>query len=135
MIATKILSPKIRENSREIYIAKSLSNEKRKELALKSLSSKEKITEIAKEEQVSRKFIYQQKEKAISAIEEIFSDKRDVEEVLFTIEVTKTWIKRMVIALILLCRGSYRGVMEFCLDILGYKISLGSIHNIVNEAI
>ena len=134
MTANKILSQNPTENSREICIAKSLDNDKRKEIALKSLSGKETITDLAKEEQVSRKFIYQQKGKAISAIDNAFSEEKENEKVLFTIAVTKNWIKRLVIALILLCRGSYRGVMEFCLDILGNEISLGSIHNIVNEA-
>jgi hypothetical protein len=136
MTATKVLSTNINKNSREICIAKSLNNGKRKEIALKSLSGKEKITEIAKEEQVSRKFIYQQKDKAISGIDNAFSEQMNSdEEVLFIILVTKNWIKQVVIALILLCRGSYRGVKEFCLDILGYEISIGSIHNIVIEAV
>lgn len=42
---------------------------------------------------------------------------------------------QVILGLSLLCRGSYRGIIEFCSDILGYKISLGSVHNIVNQAI
>lgn len=120
----------------KICKAKSLSQNKRKEIALKSISGTRKITDLAEEEEVSRKFIYHQQEIAKSAIDNAFSDKKEnEEEVLFYIPVTKSWLMQVILGLSLLCRGSYRGIIEFCFDILGYKISLGGVHNIVNQAI
>lgn len=39
----------------------------------------------------------------------------------------------MILALTLICRGSYRGVIEFLRDLLGVQISEGTVHN-VHEA-
>src|SRR5437588_10741370 len=37
--------------------------------------------------------------------------------------------------LLLLCHSSYRGVVEFYRDLLNVNLSVGTVHNIVREAI
>ena len=60
---------------------------------------------------VSRKFLYQQKHKANKALDEAFTDSQDDREVLFYLPVTKTWLFQLILALILICHCSYRGVV------------------------
>ncbi len=47
--------------------------------------------------------------------------------------VTKTWLKQLILALILICHCSYRGVKELLRDLFDTQISLGSIHNLVHS--
>ncbi|HHL18470.1 MAG TPA: hypothetical protein ENJ33_01905, partial [Thiothrix sp.] len=56
-------------------------------------------------------------------------------DVLFYIPVTKTWLVQVVLELVLVCHSSFRGVIVFFRDIFDYKIGLGTIHNIVQNAI
>ena len=91
MTANKILCTNNSKKSSNFCKAKSLDKKKRKEIALLSLSEKKGITELSKKERVSRKFIYEQKEKAISAINKAFveENRNENEKVLFTIEVQR----------------------------------------------
>lgn len=114
--------------------AKQLDNKQRQDLAEKALSGTESICNMAKENKVSRKFIYQQKEKAKAGINQAFSEDSP-SDVLFYIPVTKAWLIQVVLALVLVCHSSFRGVIVFFRDILDKKISLGTIHNIVQDAI
>ncbi|MBW8828903.1 MAG: hypothetical protein JF606_05635 [Burkholderiales bacterium] len=57
----------------------------------------------------------------------------DDEKVLFEVKVTRRLLCQMILALTLICRGSYRGVIEFLRDLLGVHISEGTVHN-VHEA-
>ncbi len=56
------------------------------------------------------------------------------QEVLFELTVTKTWLRQVVIALTLICRSSYRGVVEFLRDLLGVPVSLGCVHDVLQAA-
>ena len=38
---------------------------------------------------------------------------------LFHLSISKTWLRLVIVALTLICRSSYRGVVEFLRDLLG----------------
>ena len=42
-------------------------------------------------------------------------------EVLFELAVSKAWLRQVVVGLTLICRRSYRGVVEFLRDLLGVR--------------
>ena len=107
----------------------------RQEIAVKVLSKQEPITQIAHQEQVSRKFIYQQKEIAQQALNQAFEKKAPEHEVLYYLPVTQTWIFQFILALILICHCSYRGVKEILRDLFDYPISISTIHNRVMAAV
>ena len=56
----------------QFYNAKQLDTSTRKRLALNSLSRPRSVTQLAQDNKVSRKFIYQQKDKALNAINDTF---------------------------------------------------------------
>ena len=85
---------------------------------------------------VSRKFVYAQRNKAASAIDSVFSKRKNGDEqVLFDLPVNKEWLKQLILSLVLICHSSYRGVLELLRDLFDYHISIGTIHNVVFEAL
>jgi hypothetical protein len=48
--------------------------------------------------------------------------------------VTKRWLRQVIVALALMCRGSYLGIIEFMRDLLGASISIGTVHNVLRSA-
>jgi hypothetical protein len=40
----------------------------------------------------------------------------------------------VIVALTLICRSSYRGVVEFVRDLLGVRISIGTVHHVLELA-
>jgi hypothetical protein len=105
------------------------------DLAIQAMSGSTNISNLASEHQVSRKFVYQQKDKARVALDEAFAPTCDDDEVLFYLPVTKAWLRQVILALTLICHSSYRGVVEFLRDILGVSISVTSVHNLHQVAI
>ena len=79
---------------------------------------------------VSRKFVYQQANKASAALAEVFSSSAPDDEVLFELPVTKTWLRQLTLDATLIGHGSYRGVVELMRDLLGVRISEGTVHNV-----
>jgi len=79
--------------------------------------------------------LYQQAHKAQGALEEAFDSSPKEEEVLFWLPVTKAWLRQLVLALVLICHASFRGVVELFRDLLDTDISVGSVHNIVHQAV
>jgi hypothetical protein len=63
-----------------------------------------------------------------------FSSATPDNDVLFELVVTKAWLRQVIVALVLMCRGSLRGVVEFLRDLLGVSISVGSVHDILQSA-
>ncbi len=106
----------------------------RQQLALDALNG-QPIADLARHYDVSRPFIYQQVDKAQQALQQAFDPPPEANDVLFYLPVTKRWIQQLVLALILICHCSYRGVQELLADLLDYPLSLGSIHNIVHQAV
>jgi hypothetical protein len=100
------------------------------DLAIQAMKGSVNISHLASEKNVSRKFVYQQKNRALEAITDAFAPTAADDEVLFYLPVTKAWLHQVVLALTLICRSSYRGVVEFMRDILGVPISVGSVHNL-----
>lgn len=115
-------------------VAASLPPVSRKRLAIEVLSKAEPISHLAAQHQVSRKFLYQQGDKADEALEEAFAPCPDNSEVLFYLPVTKTWLFQLILALILICHSSYRGVVELLRDLFDLPISVGTIHNRLQSA-
>ncbi len=115
--------------------AATLSQEDRKSLGIQAIARTKPISQLANENNVSRKFLYSQKDKASSALNSAFSSKCNESNVLFYIPVTKKWIRQFVVALILICHSSFRGAMEILDSVFDYKISPGTVHNIVHDAV
>jgi hypothetical protein len=55
--------------------------------------------------------------------------------VLFYLPVTTAWLQPVMLALVLLCHSSFRGVVAFCRDVLDWPIALGSVHAMVQQAV
>ncbi len=54
---------------------------------------------------------------------------------MFYLPVTRAWLRQVVLALVLLCHSSFRGVIGFFRDVLDQPIALGTVHNIVQQAV
>lgn len=106
----------------------------RQQLALDALTG-HPITELARAHDVSRKFVYQQADKAEHALAEAFTpDPPDDDDVLFYLPVTQAWLKRLILALLLICHSSYRGVFEVLRDLFHCPRSLGFLHAVARAA-
>ena len=121
--------------SQPTSVAASLPPTQRKNLAINVLARTEPISRLAARHQVSRKFVYQQVHKANGALDEAFNPDPDDREVLFYLPVTKSWLFQLILALILICRSSYRGVVELLRDLFDTSVSISSIHNLVMKAV
>ena len=116
--------------------ASSLGPNQRKQLALNVLQRTRPVNQLAKDNDVSRKFLYQQAAKASEGLDQTFAPSSKDKDVQFYLPVTKKWIHALVLALILNCHSSFRGVIEILKAMFDYHdMSLGTIHNIVQQAI
>ena len=106
----------------------------RKDLAIQALGRSETVSGLAARHGVSRKFVYQQTHKARAALADAFSPAVPDDEVLFELAVTKAWLRQVIVGLTLICRGSYRGVVEFLRDLLGVPVSVGCVHDVLQAA-
>src|SRR3954454_8018513 len=106
----------------------------RKDLAIQALAGSETVRDLAARHGVSRKFVYQQTNKASAALDEAFSPVVRDDEVLFELAVTGAWMRQVIVGLTLICRSSYRGVVEFLRDLLGLPVSLGHVHDVLQAA-
>ncbi len=117
-------------------VAHQLEGAQRQQLAIDVLAGNGSVTELAERHQVSRKFLYQQADKGEQALAQVFSPPpSEKEKVLFYLPVTKAWLRQVVLALVLLCHSSFRGVMAFFREVLDCPLALGSIHNSVMQAV
>lgn len=115
--------------------AKALGAGERLSLGVQGLAGHQSITGLAEEAGVSRKFIYQQTGIAQAALDDAFAATEADDNVLFHLPVTKNWLKQAALGLTLICHSSYRGVHEFCRDLLGVNMAVGTVHNLVQDAI
>ena len=84
--------------------AKRLGPQQRQELALEGLAGAHSVSHLAEEHDVSRQFVYRQIHKAEQALGQAFTPPPpDDERVLFHLPVTKRWLRRFVVALLLIC--------------------------------
>ena len=102
-----------------------LPGDDRKDLAIQALARSETVSNLAARHGVSRKFVYQQTHKAREVLDEAFSPAVPDSEVLFELAVTKAWLRQVIVGLTLICRGSYRGVVEFLRDLRCLPVSMG----------
>ena len=117
-----------------LSIAASLAPATRKEIGIKVLTQSETVSQLAQEHEVSRKFIYEQGNKAQQALEESFAASADEQEVMFYLPVTKNWLYQLILSLVLVCHCSYRGVVELFSALFDLPISVGTIHNRLKSA-
>lgn len=107
----------------------------RQQLALGALAG-QSVSALADQHQVSRKFVYQQLGHAHDALDQAFAPPPDQPpHLLFWLPVTKPWLRQLVLGLSLICHSSLRGVQELLADLFDYPLSLGSIHNILHQAV
>ena len=112
--------------------AHSLNSSQRQDMAMHAIEGNMKIVRIAEIYGTSRKFVYQQKNKALTGISQAFEDKQKKDDdVLFYLPITKAWIKQFVLALVLICRAPYHGVVEILRDLFDYTISKAGVHNTI----
>jgi hypothetical protein len=107
----------------------------RQNLAVQILAGTHPVAELARQHQVSRKFLYQQADTATHALTRAFAPAPAADDVLFYLPVTKAWLRQLVLALVLICHSPYRAVVELLRDLFDWKISLGTVHNIVHSAV
>lgn len=116
--------------------ARHMSGDRRLDLAMEALQGTRSISSLAEEHDVSRKFVYQEQRRAETALEEAFSPKaKPNDEVLFYLPVTKAWLRQLVLALILICHSSIRGVVELLRDLFDSSLSEGSVLNVLLAAV
>src|SRR6201981_405432 len=119
---------------RSVGAAARLPESDREDLPILPLARLEPISDLAVQHGVSRKFVYSQKHKARCALDDAFISATTDDTVLFQIPVTKRWLRQVIVALALMCRGSYLGILEFMRDVLGWPISIGTVHNVLHAA-
>jgi hypothetical protein len=94
------------------------------------------ITALADRHQVSRKFVYQQLHQAHGALDQAFAPSpAEPPQLLFWLPVTKPWLRQLVLGLTLICHSSLRGVTELLADLFDYPLSLGTVHNVLQQAV
>jgi hypothetical protein len=114
--------------------ARRLDAQRRQDLAVAVLAGS-CVTDLARQNEVSRKFIYRQKEQAQQALQQSFTPSSEDEEVLFQLPVTKKWLHGLALGLMLSCGSSFRGIRQLLDDHFGYPLSLGTLHNISARAV
>ncbi len=112
-----------------LSIAASLSPDIRQDIVIQVLSRSQPISHLAATYQVSRKFIYQQGDKAQRSLDESFAPSQGDDDVLFHLPVTKSWLYQLILGVVLICHSSYRGVVELFRDLFDLPISIGTVHN------
>jgi hypothetical protein len=129
--------PQTQSSQSQTAGAKFINSDRRKDLALQVLTRTQPVTALAQSHEVSRKFVYQQAHKAEHALQEAFATPvmGDDHAVLFHLPITKTWIRQYVLGTVLIGHTSLRGVVELLGDLFHYPISLGTVHNIIDQSI
>jgi hypothetical protein len=118
-----------------IWPAQRLLPTQRQDLAVQVLAGAQPVAELARQYEVSRKFLYQQANIADEALAQVFHPEPKDEEVLFRLPVTKAWLRQLVLGLVLIGHAPYRAVVALFGDLLDRPISLGTVHNIVHGAV
>lgn len=115
--------------------AEQLTPQQRQQIARDILAG-HPLAELARKYNVSRKFLRSLRSLARDALDRAFApNPARPHDVLFFLPVTHDWLEQLALSLILTCHSSLRGVHEILRDLFDYKLSLGSIHNIVAQAV
>jgi hypothetical protein len=79
----------------------------RQELAVAALAGARPVSHLAADYQVSRTFVYQQADKADQALTAAFAPELPADgRVRFWLPVTAVWLRRLILALLLVCHSS-----------------------------
>jgi hypothetical protein len=105
----------------------------RQQLALAALAGAP-VCHIAAQNHVSRKFVYQQLDRAHDALELTFAPPPPA-QLLFWLPVTRPWLRQLVLGLVLVCHSSFRGVSELLADLFDHPLCVGTVHNILQQAV
>ena len=76
------------------FVAATLRPETRQQIAIEALANAKPISHLATDYEVSRKFVYQQSDKAKQALDESFVPKTPDEQVLFHLPITKNGVAK-----------------------------------------
>jgi hypothetical protein len=115
--------------------AQALGPQQRQRLAIEALAGTTPITELADQNQVSRRFVYRQHDIAHHALSNAFDPPPADEKILFHLPVTTHWIRQFTLGLVLIGHCPLRGVVELFGDFFDHSISLGTVHSIVHSAV
>jgi hypothetical protein len=115
--------------------AQRLSPQERQDLAVQVLAGAQPVLDLAREHDVSRKFLYQQAHTAQDALTQTFNPDPKTHDVVFQLPVTKAWLRQLVLGLVLIGHSPFRAVVELLRDVFDWHISLGTVHNIVSSAV
>ena len=115
-------------------VAATLRPETRQQIAIEALAKSTPISHLAADDEVSRKFVDQQSEKAKLALNESFEPTTPDEQILFHLPITKTWLFQLILGLVLIGHSSLRGVVELFRDVFDIAISASTVRNRLNEA-
>ncbi len=107
----------------------------RQKLAVPVLAGTHPVAELARQHQVSRKFLYRQAGTAQQAPSDAFEPKPSGQEVLFYLPVTEAWLRQLTLALVLICHRPDWAVVELFRDLFDWEVSLGTVHNVVHRAV
>ena len=129
------LSPVAEPPSLPCWPAQRLLSQQRQDLAVQVLAGAQPVSDLAREHEVSRKFLYQQAQTAQDALTQAFDPDSKTQDVLFHLPVTKAWLRQLVLALVLIGHSPYRAVVELLRDLFDWHISLGTVHNIISSAV
>ena len=123
-------------SSHTLCSAKSMPSARKKRVALEVVSRQKTITQIAGENDISRKFARQQGRSLQAVIDDAFNgDRASNDDVFFNLPVTQVWVEQLVLALMLSAHASYRNIISLLKDLFDYDISLGTINNIFRSAV
>src|SRR5262249_49907932 len=115
--------------------AQTLRPDQRIQLGVQALAGRQPTSQLADDARVSRKFVYQQAECAHAALDDAFAPVPRDDRVLVHLPVTTDWLRQVTLGLTLICHSSYRGVVEFCRDLLDVPISVGTVQYIHRAAV
>lgn len=123
-------------SAKRTSLAAFLGPTERRTLSLQVLTKTRPITSLAQDYQVSRKFLYEQAAKAQQVLDGTFQPSPKDKNVIYHLPITKDWIHQFVLAQVLTGHSSFRAVNEILNSVFDYRdISIGTIHNIVNDAV
>ena len=114
--------------------ARLLTPPQRQALAVAALAGAQPISHLAQDLEVSRKFVYRQCTIADQALNDAFAPPA-ADPPLFSLPVTKPWLRQLILALVLTCHSPLRGVVELLRDVFDYDLSLGTVFNTVQAAV
>ena len=115
-------------------VAATLRPDTRQQIAIEALSKTKPISHLATDYEVSRKFVYEQSNKAKLALNASFESITPDEQVLFHLPITKSWLFQLMLGLVLICHRSLRGVVELLRDVFDIAISASTVRNRLNAA-